>query len=146
LDPAESIRRDGNAGPDRFSKMDATMKMPKPATVVRAFRFAAILAWLRDHTGVTRFAVLDDEDDELDGLPLFQPSACTGLTKEMAHGLVDYLEDRTDKDMRSSRLGRMFQNLHAIRRGCIEALGDCGENALIGPRRRPRTAPRNGAT
>jgi HAD domain in Swiss Army Knife RNA repair proteins len=39
-----------------------------------------ILAWLRDHTGVTRYAVLDDENDELEGLPLFQPSAVTGLT------------------------------------------------------------------
>jgi HAD domain in Swiss Army Knife RNA repair proteins len=32
-----------------------------------------ILAWLRDHPAVTRYAVLDDEDDELDSLPLFQP-------------------------------------------------------------------------
>jgi hypothetical protein len=50
-----------------------------------------ILAWLRDHPGVTRFAVLDDEDDELDGLPLFQPSAVTGLTEQIARGLMDYL-------------------------------------------------------
>jgi hypothetical protein len=32
-----------------------------------------ILVWLRDHPGVTRYAVLDDEDDEPDSLPLFQP-------------------------------------------------------------------------
>jgi hypothetical protein len=66
---------------------------------------------------VTRFAVLDDEDDELDGLPLFQPSAVTGLTEELAQGLMDYLAGSTDQDMRSSRLSRIFQNLHAILTG-----------------------------
>jgi len=33
-----------------------------------------ILAWLKHHPRVERFAVIDDEDDELDELPLFQPS------------------------------------------------------------------------
>ena len=33
-----------------------------------------ILSWLKDHPEVRRFAVLDDEDDGLDTLPLFQPS------------------------------------------------------------------------
>jgi hypothetical protein len=66
---------------------------------------------------VTRFAVLDDEDDELDGLPLFQPSAVTALTEEMAQGLIDYLAGSTDQDMRSSWLSRTFQNLHAILTG-----------------------------
>jgi hypothetical protein len=27
-----------------------------------------------------RYVVIDDDDDELDELPLFQPSASTGLT------------------------------------------------------------------
>jgi len=31
-----------------------------------------IRAWLKRHPKVTRFAVIDDEDDELDELPLFQ--------------------------------------------------------------------------
>jgi hypothetical protein len=66
---------------------------------------------------VTRYAVLDDEDDELDGLPLFQPSAVAGLTEEMTQGLVDYLTGSTDQDMRSSRLRRILQNLHAILTG-----------------------------
>ena len=30
--------------------------------------------------------MLDDEDDELDDLPLFQPSAKTGLTMEIVRG------------------------------------------------------------
>jgi hypothetical protein len=69
---------------------------------------------LRDYPGATRFAVLDDE---LDGLPLFQPSAVTGLTEQMAQGLVDCLTGSTDQDMRSSRFSRIFQNLHAILTG-----------------------------
>ena len=43
-----------------------------------------ILAWLKRHPNVDRFVVIDDEDDELDQLPLFQPSASTGLTEEIA--------------------------------------------------------------
>jgi hypothetical protein len=72
---------------------------------------------LRDYPGATRFAVLDDEDDELDGLPLFQPSAVTGLTEQMAQGLVHCLTGSTDQDIRSSRFSRIFQNLHAILTG-----------------------------
>ena len=49
-----------------------------------------ILAWLKTHPRVKRFAVLDDEDDELDELPLFQPLASTGLTREIAAGLAHY--------------------------------------------------------
>jgi len=41
-------------------------------------RSKEVLAWLKRHPKVTRFAVIDDEDDELDELPLFQPSATTG--------------------------------------------------------------------
>jgi hypothetical protein len=91
--------------------IDITPDLPKKP------RRDEILAWLRGHPDVTRFAVLDDEDDELDGLPLFQPSAVTGLTEEMAQGLMDYLAGTTDQDMRSSRLSRIFQNLHAILTG-----------------------------
>jgi len=76
-----------------------------------------ILSWLTDHPAVTRYAVLDDEDDELDGLPLFQPSSVTGLTDEIAHGLVDYLNGKTDQDMRSSSIVRGLQNLRAILKG-----------------------------
>ena len=36
-----------------------------------------ILAWLAKHPKVTRYVVIDDEDDELDRLPLFRPSART---------------------------------------------------------------------
>jgi HAD domain in Swiss Army Knife RNA repair proteins len=36
-----------------------------------------IRAWLRKHPDIVRFAVIDDDDDELDGLPLFQPSSAS---------------------------------------------------------------------
>ena len=76
-----------------------------------------IVTWLRGHPEVTRFAVLDDEDDELDGLPLFQPSAISGFDEATAQGLIDYLLGRTDQDMRSSRFSRILQNVHAILAG-----------------------------
>src|SRR3981189_1917752 len=73
-----------------------------------------ILAWLNHHPRVERFAVIDDEDDELDELPLFQPSAAIGLTAEIAKGVAAYLDGKTDRDMRSGPLVRAIQNVHSI--------------------------------
>ena len=58
--------------------------------------------------------VLDDDDDCLDELPLFQPSSKTGLTGEIARGIEDYLAGRSDKDMRASAMVRLGQNIHAL--------------------------------
>ncbi len=76
-----------------------------------------IRLWLARHGEVTRFAVLDDEDDELDSLPLFQPSAATGLTEKIADGLIAFLTGQTDRDMRCNQLKRLTQNLVGILRG-----------------------------
>jgi len=38
-----------------------------------------IRAWLRKNPKVYRYAVINDDDDQLDDLPLFQPSDSTGL-------------------------------------------------------------------
>jgi len=76
-----------------------------------------IKRWLKAHPRVNRFAILDDEDDGLDSLPLFQPSAKTGLTKEIAVGLIDYLNGKTDQDMRRSLLVRTLQDVSALVRG-----------------------------
>lgn len=76
-----------------------------------------ILAWLKTHGNVDRFAVLDDEDDELDELPLFQPSAATGISEDVARGLAAYLLEKTDMDMRHTRLKRWFQNVYCMLRG-----------------------------
>ena len=72
-----------------------------------------ILAWLKGHPKVARYVVIDDDDDELDELPLFQPSATTGLTDDIVKGVVDYLNGKTDKDMRRSRVTRNIENIHA---------------------------------
>jgi hypothetical protein len=76
-----------------------------------------ILSWLAANPHVKRHLVIDDEDDELDNLPLFQPSAVTGLTEKIANGAADYLEGKTNDDMRCSRLVRVVQNIHAMLKG-----------------------------
>jgi HAD domain in Swiss Army Knife RNA repair proteins len=73
-----------------------------------------ILSWLAGHPEVTRYAVLDDDDDDLDSLPLFQPSARRGLTKEVAQALVDYLDGKREHDMRASRMVRWIENLQDV--------------------------------
>jgi hypothetical protein len=82
--------------------------------VPQAPRCEEMQAWLRQHTQVSRYAVLDDEDDCLDELPLFQPSSKTGLTEEMAFGLQEFLAGRRDQDMRASAFTRFGQNIQAL--------------------------------
>lgn len=82
-------------------------------------RHKEIMTWLSSHDDVSRYAVIDDEDDELDTLPLFQPSASTGLTEEIVRGVADYLDGKTGKDMRSNRFIRVVQNARAILKGHI---------------------------
>ena len=76
-----------------------------------------VMAWLSNHTDVTRYALLDDEDDELDGLPLFQPSARHGLSEEICAGLKRYFSGETDDDMRRNALIRLGLNVKAILQG-----------------------------
>jgi hypothetical protein len=47
-----------------------------------------IKRWSRQHPSVRRYVVIDDEANELDDLPLFQPSGKTGLTAKVATMLV----------------------------------------------------------
>ena len=76
-----------------------------------------IMAWLTGHSDVACFAVLDDDDDELDQLPLFQPSGSMGITDKIAECLAAYLLGKTDKDMRCNRLERLMQNVRATMKG-----------------------------
>lgn len=72
-----------------------------------------ILAWLKAHPKVTRFVVIDDDDDQLDALPLFQPSPSTGLTTEIVNAAADYLNGKTDEDMRRNKVVRILENARA---------------------------------
>jgi hypothetical protein len=80
----------------------------------RSPRRNEILAWLSDHPRVTRFAVIDDEDDELDDLPLFQPSSKTGLTAQLSKGVERYLEGDTDETLRANFVVRLEQNIQSL--------------------------------
>ena len=80
----------------------------------RGTRCSEVLLWLKRHPTVTRYAVIDDEDDELDDLPLFQPSKRTGLTADMARGIARYLAGETDDTMRASKVKRLAENVSAL--------------------------------
>ena len=69
-----------------------------------------IRAWLKKHPKVTRYAVIDDDDDQLDELTLFQPSNSTGLTARVANSIERYLVGKTDRDMRSGTIVRTLEN------------------------------------
>jgi hypothetical protein len=77
-------------------------------------RCKEVLKWLAGHPEVTRYVVIDDEDDDLDGLPLFQPSAKTGLTPQIMNGVEKYLSGKTERTMRANPLVRLGQNVRAL--------------------------------
>jgi len=47
-------------------------------------------------------------------VPDVSPSAKTGLTDKIATGVADYLEGKTDRDIRRGRITCMFQNIYAL--------------------------------
>ena len=77
----------------------------------------AIREWVSKHPHVQRFIVIDDEDDDLDGLPLFQPMRSSGITDDLVDAAAAYLNGNTDQDRRRNKLVRVCQNLSAMVRG-----------------------------
>lgn len=77
-------------------------------------RAKEVLLWLKQHPEVTRYAVIDDEDDGLDALPLFQPSSKKGLTPDIARGVEHYLSGRTDATMRAGFVTRTIENVAGL--------------------------------
>jgi hypothetical protein len=77
-------------------------------------RCEEVLKWLRSNPTVTRYAIIDDEDDGLDDLPLFQPSARTGLTMDIVRGVEKYLSGQTSETMRANVIERIGQNIHSV--------------------------------
>jgi HAD domain in Swiss Army Knife RNA repair proteins len=80
----------------------------------RSPRCREIHSWLAEHPRVTRYVVIDDEDDELDDLPLFQPSPKTGLTSEISKGVEKHLNGDTDETIRDNAVIRMGQNIRSL--------------------------------
>jgi hypothetical protein len=80
----------------------------------RSPRCKEITAWLADHPQVVRFVVIDDEDDELDDLPLFQPSSKTGITQEISKGAERYLNGQTEETIRDNPVIRIGQNIRSL--------------------------------
>jgi hypothetical protein len=80
-------------------------------------RCVEIKAWLKRHPDVARFAIVDDDDDELDELPLFQPSSRTGITREIVRGIEKYLLGKTEKDMRRNAIVRFVEKIEARVKG-----------------------------
>lgn len=77
-------------------------------------RCKEIEKWLRAHPRVTRYVVIDDEDDELDDLPLFQPSSRKGITAEIIKGVERYLRGKSDETIRNNLVERVGQNLFSV--------------------------------
>jgi|GEM_PF-731461 len=88
--------------------IDVCPDMPKSP------RCKEVLAWLSNHPKVTRFVVIDDEDDQLDRLPLFQPSAKTGITQDIMKGVEKYLSGKTGETIRANAAVRLGQNIHSL--------------------------------
>jgi hypothetical protein len=77
-------------------------------------RCKEILSWLSDHPKATRYAIIDDEDDDLDNLPLFQPSGKTGITTDIVKAVEKYLNGKTDETKRANPVVRLGQNIHSL--------------------------------
>src|SRR5437764_6841347 len=59
-----------------------------------------IADWLQRHPDVERFVVIDDEDDELDDLPLCRPWRSTGITEHTVRAGPDSLTVNANKGKR----------------------------------------------
>ncbi len=79
-----------------------------------ASRCEEMLSWLSAHQEVGRYVVIDDEDDCLDDLPLFQTSNKTGLTMDIVEGVERYLKGETVETIRQPAIVRLGQNIHAM--------------------------------
>jgi hypothetical protein len=88
--------------------IDVSPDMPKKP------RRHEVLTWVSKHPQVSRYAIIDDENDELDDLPLFQPSRKTGITSEIVRGVERYLNGQSDETMRANLLVRAGQNIYSL--------------------------------
>lgn len=57
------------------------------------FRGDEIIAWLKNHPEVTKYAILDDNSDFYPDQPLFKTEWETGITPEIAAKVIKYLNE-----------------------------------------------------
>jgi hypothetical protein len=74
-------------------------------------RGTEVKAWLANHPSVERFAIIDDDDDGYEDMPLFQPNPHKGLSHEVAGAVEDYFAARRNDDYRRSLLTRACEYL-----------------------------------
>jgi hypothetical protein len=91
--------------------IDVTPDMPRQP------RCKEVLRWLSKHPNTERFIVIDDDDDGLDSLPLFQPSPKTGLDNTIIKLAIDYLKGKNNEDARRPKVFRLIQNVGSALRG-----------------------------
>jgi hypothetical protein len=74
-------------------------------------RGTEVKAWLANHPNVERFAIIDDDDDGYENMPLFQPNPYKGLSHEVAAAVEEYFAATRNDDYRRSSLTRACQYL-----------------------------------
>jgi len=77
-------------------------------------RATEIEFWLQNHNFSGRYAVLDDDDDGYDALPLFQPDPVHGLSPKIASAVEAYLKGERRSDFRRNVLVRALQTIRAV--------------------------------
>ena len=77
-------------------------------------RGSEVKAWLSKHANIDRFVIVDDDDDEYEDMPLFQPNPNKGLSAELAASVEEYFAGRRKEDCRRSMLIRACQYLESF--------------------------------
>jgi hypothetical protein len=80
-------------------------------------RGTEVKAWLADHPNVERFAIIDDDDDGYEDMPLFQPNPYKGLSSEVATAVAEYFAGIRDDDYRRSLPIRSWDYLKSFFEG-----------------------------
>jgi hypothetical protein len=73
-----------------------------------------VRAWLRSHPDVTRFMILDDDDNGYGEMPLFQPNPYTGLSDSVAGAVDAFLTGERQTDSRRTLFVRVGQYLKSF--------------------------------
>jgi hypothetical protein len=77
-------------------------------------RCEEVLQWLERHLDVSRYAIVDDNDDCFDELPLFQTDARHGLTEDVAEKLRLFLTGQSDETFRQSSVSRISSAIGSL--------------------------------